>query len=299
MDIIYTDEFLEHQTGRFHPENSGRLTAIRQYLLSSPLADQLKWIEPSDREVLSFIQRVHATEYIQWLAAMCADGGGHLDGDTEVCPASYRVACRCVAAWLDGIDRVLSYQKPVFCLTRPPGHHARRMKGMGFCLFSNAAISAFYALDRVDRVGILDWDVHHGNGTEEAVWDERRIRFISSHQSFFYPGTGLSTDRGNHNNVFNFPLPAGTKGEEYLVLFTEQIIPLLKEFQPDILIVSAGFDANKDDPLGGLAFLPEDYGEMTKHCLTVTSKILFGLEGGYDYNSLSRSVGAVIASCLA
>lgn len=298
MEIIYSDEFLEHQTGRFHPENEGRLTAIRHYLLERPWAGQLKWLEPTDRDVLSFIQRVHTPGYLQTLIKMCEEGGGYLDEDTPISAASYRIACRGVGAWLDGIDRVLVNHKPVFCLTRPPGHHARPNNGMGFCLFSNAAISALYALDQVDRVAILDWDVHHGNGTEEALWDERRIRFISSHQSFFYPGSGLATDRGNHNNIFNFPLAAGTTGKEFLGLFSQQIIPLLQEFRPNILIVSAGFDANLDDPIGGLAFLPEDYGEMTKLCLGVTSNILFGLEGGYDYDSLSRSVANVVMNCL-
>ncbi|MCS6960467.1 MAG: histone deacetylase [Pseudanabaenaceae cyanobacterium SKYGB_i_bin29] len=296
--IVYSEEFLQHNTGRFHPENGGRLTAIRQYLLQQDWSNQLLWLTPSDRDVLPFILQVHSRDYVLAVEAMCEKGGGYLDHDTPVSRDSFRVACRAVGAWLDGVDRVLATNQPVFCLCRPPGHHARRTTGMGFCVFANAAIAAFYALQFVDRVCILDWDVHHGNGTQEIVWDEPKIRFISSHQSFFYPGTGFAEERGNHNNIFNFPIRAGTSGKAFLEVFRQEILPLMQEFQPHILIVSAGFDANADDPLGGLKFLPEDYGEMTRCCLQVTPRIVFGLEGGYDYDSLSRSVASVIYSCL-
>lgn len=171
---------------------------------------------------------------------------------------------------------------------------------MGFCLFSNAAIAAYYALEQpgTSRVAILDWDVHHGNGTQAIVENHSQIAYCSLHQFPCYPGTGLASERGSYNNVLNLPLPPGSTVTEYQSLFESQIIPFLTNFQPDLLIVSAGYDANAADPLADMSLQPLDYGLFTEYCLQVTRRIAFGLEGGYDFSALAQSVVATIEKCL-
>ncbi len=306
--IIYSESFLEHNTGIYHPEKSGRLTAIVDALKKSAIASQLVWQEPtaistqnkSGLDILQEIKRFHNTEYIEALQKLSERGGGYIDGDTIASPQTYDVALLAVSAWLDGVDIVLETGRPAFVLSRPPGHHARAHSGMGFCIFGNAAIAALSACDRLhlQRVAILDWDVHHGNGTQEAVWDRPDIAYISTHQAPFYPMTGRKDETGAYNNILNIPMRANSAIAEYLPVFENQIIPFLKNFDPDLLIISAGFDANADDPLASILLKPEDFGTFTKLCLEVTPKILFGLEGGYDFDSLSRSVIAVIEQCL-
>jgi acetoin utilization deacetylase AcuC-like enzyme len=306
--IIYSDIFLRHDTGIYHPEKAGRLTAIVNTLKNSPIASHLVWQEPTaidDRyrsglDILEEVRRFHTQEYLDALQQLTDQGGGYIDGDTIASAETYDVALLAVSAWLDGVELVLESGRPAFVLARPPGHHARAQSGMGFCIFGNAAIAAMSACDRLnlDRVAILDWDVHHGNGTQEAVWDRPDIAYISTHQSPFYPMTGRKDETGNHGNILNIPMRANSAIAEYLPVFENQIMPFLRNFNPDLLIVSAGFDANADDPLATILLRPEDFGTFTKLCLELTPKILFGLEGGYDFNSLSRSVISVIEQCL-
>jgi acetoin utilization deacetylase AcuC-like enzyme len=304
--VIYSDRFLDHDTGLYHPEKAGRIVAIADALRNSPIASHLVWQEPtaiatrqqSGHDILQDIRRFHTQDYIDSLQSLSANGGGYIDGDTIVSADSYDVALLAVSAWLDGVDTVLNTGRPAFVVARPPGHHARAHRGMGFCLFGNAAIAAMYGGDRVSRVAILDWDVHHGNGTQEAVWDCPHIAYVSTHQAPFYPMTGKSEERGEHHNILNIPMRSGSAIAEYLIAFQEQIMPFLRSFAPDLLIVSAGFDANADDPLAGILLKPEDFGTLTKLCLEITPQILFGLEGGYDFDSLSRSVLSVISQCL-
>ncbi len=299
--ILYSDQFLDHQTGRTHPESPHRLSAIQTALLAAPWADQLAWQEPTAvavRSPLSLIEQTHEPRYVN-AVKLLSEKEREIDADTPVSARSYDVALLAVNAWIDGIDHVMQTGEPCFVLARPPGHHARPAWGMGFCLFGNAAIATKYALSKgVARVAILDWDVHHGNGTQEILELSPKIRFCSLHESPQYPGTGRATERGLHENVLNLPMQRGSTIADYLPLFEERVVPFLSEFEPDLLIVSAGYDANLADPLAGIALQPEDYGVFTQYCLSVTRKIVFGLEGGYDLDALSRSVVATIEACL-
>ncbi|MBO3464265.1 histone deacetylase [Aetokthonos hydrillicola Thurmond2011] len=303
LPVIYSDEFLDHDTGYYHPEKPERLTAIANALKESVFADKIEWrspTSPEERDLISFVEKAHSQRYIYKLHEIALNGGGYLDSDTPVSTRSYDVALLAVSAWLDGVDAVIESQNPAFVLSRPPGHHAEHDAGMGFCLFSNAAIAAFYALKQpnINRVAILDWDVHHGNGTQAIVENNPQIAYCSLHQYPCYPGTGKATERGFHDNVLNLPFPPGSDIGVYQPVFEKKVIPFLSNFQPDLIIVSAGYDGNADDPLASINLQPQDYGLFTQYCLNITRKILFGLEGGYDLPTLSQSVLATIEKCL-
>lgn len=305
LPVIYSDEFLDHKTGNYHPERPERLTAIVKALKEAKFAEKIAWQSPTkvseQQSLMSVLGQVHTLDYINKVKEIAATGGGYLDGDTPVSPRSYDVALLAVSAWLDGVDTVLAAENPAFVLARPPGHHAESDAGMGFCLFSNAAIAAFYALQQpgINRVAILDWDVHHGNGTQAIVETQAQIAYCSLHQYPCYPGTGRASERGFHNNVLNIPIPPGSDISVYQPLFEKIVVPFLANFKPNLLIISAGYDAIAADPLASINLQPADYGLFIDYCLQVTRKILFGLEGGYDLSTLSQAVVATIERCLA
>jgi acetoin utilization deacetylase AcuC-like enzyme len=300
MYIIYSEKFLDHDNGYLHPECPERLSAIVKTLKSAPWQDRLIWKLPTNREVVSYIQKFQDSNYINLVREIADTGGGRIDMDTPVSPRSYDIALLAVAGWLDGIDLAWESGNHAFILARPPGHHASRKTGMGFCLFSNAAIAANYALEKpdLDRVAILDWDVHHGNGTQDIVENNPNIAYCSLHQSPCYPGTGGASDRGIDNNVLNIPMKPGSTIKEYQAAFETQVMPFLQKFKPNLLIVSAGYDANYDDPLAEISLQPHDFAIFTNYCLQLNCPLVFGLEGGYDLRALAESVKVTIDTCL-
>ncbi len=324
IPIIYSEEFTKHFTGDAHPERAERIVATVEALRKTLWADKIQWLAPSLLEsnaVLSLLHEVHIPEYIQAVEEFAINNGQHadndiptniqvteiggfrivdgqyqyFDADISVCRDSYNVALLTVRAWIDGVDQALS-GRPTFVLARPPGHHALSNRGMGFCLFGNAAIAANYALKKpeINRVGILDWDIHHGNGTQSLVENNPDIAFCSLHEMPCYPNTGYPSEQGKFDNVLNIPILAGSQLDTYEQEFENKVLPFFEKFQPDLLIVSAGYDANMADPLSEVCIQPSDYGKLTQYCLQLTSKIVFGLEGGYAVKELTESVVATI-----
>ena len=300
---IYNDLFLEHDTGPGHPERADRLKAIINHLQQTMLWSGIQHlsVEPAPEE---WILKVHSVQHWKFVKESCMHCVEILDqGDTHVCEKSYEVALLAIGAALAGVNAVMTGTlRNVFCAVRPPGHHAESNAVMGFCLFNNVAIAARYAQEKyaVEKVAIVDWDVHHGNGTQEVFYGDPTVFYISTHQYPFYPGTGARTETGDGKGkgyTLNCPMQAGSGEKEYLEAFTEEIVPALQRYKPDLLLLSAGFDAHKDDPLANINLTEETFGKLTvmmrevaeKHC---SGRIVSVLEGGYNLEALAKSVEA-------
>jgi len=264
---------------------------------SCEFSKNINWKRPRFATSLE-LEWIHSKEHIENVKSVSESGGGYLDPDTPVCPESYDIALKSAGAWLDGVDEILAGNSALV-LSRPPGHHAEADRAMGFCLFSNAALAATYALKQqgIKKVVIFDWDVHHGNGTQHIVQSNPDIAYCSIHQFPFYPGTGSQFEKGDHGNVLNIPVPSGYGSTEYRQIFDKQVLPFIQNFHPDLLIISAGFDAHRNDPLAGINLEAKDFAYMTKHCLEIQPNLLLGLEGGYDLGALEECVVGV-AVCL-
>jgi acetoin utilization deacetylase AcuC-like enzyme len=257
--------------------------------------DRVAPIQPR-RASQAELEAVHTREHIERIRAACERGGGALDGgDTFASPASYDVALLAAGAVVSAIDAVVSGKAAsAFCAVRPPGHHAERDEPMGFCLFNNVAVGARYARQRhgIERVAILDWDVHHGNGTQHIFEEDPTVLYASLHQYPLYPGTGAASERGTgegEGTTLNIPLPAGTDEKRYLEEFESSLLPALRAFAPGLLLISAGFDAHRDDPLANMLLTEESYAEFTRLVAPV-APIVSVLEGGYNLQALASSV---------
>lgn len=290
--------FEHHDTGPNHPERPARLQAALRGVAESP-CEVIDLVAPQvSRDLLEL---VHTPSYIAQIEAFCARGGGALDADTRVVEASWEAALRSAGAGSAAIEALDGDRADTAFLTvRPPGHHALAGQAMGFCLFNNIAVTARTLTERGLRVAIIDWDVHHGNGSEEMFGPHEDILYVSFHQFPFYPGTGRLAEIGAGpaaRTTINFPLPAGTAGDLYRQAFPRLVIPVLGEFGPDWILVSAGYDAFAGDPLADLMLLPSDYAFMASALTEVvpSNRTIFFLEGGYDLDGIRTSVSATLA----
>lgn len=279
-----------------HPEQVARLHAVNAALSGMDLMRR-----DCSLGAESDILRCHPQSYIDRVrAAVPAQGWASLDGDTYLAPGSIQAALRGVGGAVAAVDLVLSGQaRNAFVATRPPGHHAETETAMGFCLFGTVAIAAKHALDHhgLTRVAVVDFDVHHGNGTQDLLWTEDRVRFISSHQMPLYPGTGAPSEQGAHGQITNIPLRAGSGGAAMRDAYDQAVFPMLEEYEPELILISAGLDAHAADPLAGLTWREADFAWLTRRLCDIAAdhcagRVVSCLEGGYDLDALGASVAA-------
>ena len=293
--LVTSDTYQNHNTGEGHPEKIDRVTVVIDNFRKLDNKN-LIWKKPTnfDQDLLI---KTHSSDYInQVQKSFPQNGFNFLDGDTVVSPGSKDATKDAVGSILTAIEGVQNKDfKNAFCAVRPPGHHAEKEKAMGFCIYNNVAVGTNYLIEKYkyNKIAIIDFDVHHGNGTQDIFYDNEKVLYISTHQYPYYPGSGSEKEKGKYNNIFNIPLEAGTTAVEYLNAY-EQVLNKLKEFKPEFLLFSAGFDAHIDDPLAQLRLSSEDFYTLTKRALEISKPFCNGnvvsiLEGGYDLRALQES----------
>lgn len=297
--LITHPDCLSHVTPDGHPERVARLEAVLGALDASAFS-ALKRIEAPIGDVAEIL-RCHPQSYVDDIRASVPQSGqAALDADTFASPGSFNAALRGVGAVTTAVDMVMAGDvSNAFCAIRPPGHHAEREKAMGFCLFGNVAIAAKRLLDHhgLSRVAVVDFDVHHGNGTQDLLWDEKRTLFVSTHQMPLYPGTGDRHETGAHQNILNVPLPPGSGGKVFREAMENMVLPALEEFSPEFLLISAGFDAHRSDPLAQMELTEDDFSWVTGRLYDLadqhaSGRVVSTLEGGYDLDALAASAAA-------
>lgn len=301
MTLVYTDPcFARHKTPPGHPECPERMDAVATALGG---LDGTPGIVRAAADVAPYetIARAHPSAFLERMEALEPDDGlVALDADTTMGPESWQIARRVTGAMVSAVDSVLAGKDTTaFVAARPPGHHAEKRRAMGFCLINHIAVAALHAMaeHRLERIAIIDFDVHHGNGTQDIMWDEAGVLYVSTHQSPHYPGTGAASERGGHSNVLNLPMPAGLSAEDYRTIFGGAVVPTVRAFQPELILLSAGFDAHAADPLGDFNLVEDDFVWITGEIMAVADEHAGGrvvslLEGGYNLPALSRSVAA-------
>ena len=296
---------LDHLTPLGHPERPDRLRAVERALEAEKFQSLARVLAPT--APLEVVALCHPMDYVTEIRdATPKEGMVRLDADTSMSPGSFEAAIRAVGGAIHAVDEVLAKRAAnAFVATRPPGHHAETARPMGFCLFDNAAIAARYAQDRygVARAAIVDFDVHHGNGSQEIFWEDKTVMYCSTHQMPLFPGTGALTETGEHNTVVNAPLRPGDGGEAFRAAFENRVLPRLRDFAPELIVISAGFDAHMRDPLANLNLVETDFAwatqkimEVADHC--ADGRVVSLLEGGYDLEALANSAAAHVTALM-
>ena len=296
-------EYKRHQTGLGHPERASRIDAVIKAVEAEKIEDRLERIEPRQATKEDLL-RVHTAEYIATAEADVASGSRQLStGDTAISEASYNIALLSTGGVLNAVDAVIAGKvRNAFCAVRPPGHHATPTRGMGFCLFSNIAIAARYAQKKhgVGKVLIADWDVHHGNGTQDVFYEDGSVLFFDTHQHPLYPGTGMADETGSGKGlgcIINNPFPAGSGRAEILGAFQNKLVKAAEKFKPELIFISAGFDSRIGDPLGGFKLTDEDFADLTRVMKNLakelaSNRLVSVMEGGYSLEGLGHAAAA-------